>query len=75
MENTLESYILKTIKKIETQLNELHLTRNDYSHNSYIARFNNLCGRRDVLYMCLTAHDNKYDELNDHIKKNHKLSK
>lgn len=53
MDKTLESYILKRIDMIRAEL--MH-TEND------TPQFYRLSGQLDVLYMCLTAHDNKYEK-------------
>lgn len=56
--STLENYILKQIKEIESKLSAVN--KNDYSENDFNAVFNRLSGQKDVLYQCLTAHDNTY---------------
>lgn len=53
MENSLEEYILKRIEIIKA---ELIYTEND------TPQFYRLSGQLDVLYMCLTAHDNTYNK-------------
>lgn len=56
--NTLENYILIQIKEIESKLNSIK--KEDYSVNDFNAKFNRLSGQKDMLYQCLTAHNNTY---------------
>jgi len=60
MNNSLEIYILNLIKKREEQFKILQTNKKDYSEKDYLSLFNRLSGQIDDLYMCLTAHDNKY---------------
>jgi hypothetical protein len=55
---TLENYILKQIKEIESKLNSIN--KNEYSEKDFNAVFNRLSGQKDILYQSLTAHDNIY---------------
>ena len=56
--SSLENYIFKQIKEIESKLNTIN--KNDYSEKDFNAKFNRLSGQKDILYQCLTAHDNTY---------------
>jgi len=56
--STLENYLLKQIKEIESKLNTIN--QNDYSEKDFNAMFNRLSGQKDILYQSLTAHDNTY---------------
>jgi hypothetical protein len=56
--STLENYILKQIKAIESKLNTIN--KDDYSECDFNAVFNRLNGQKDILYQSLTAHDNTY---------------
>jgi hypothetical protein len=56
--SSLENYILKQITEIESKLNAIN--KNEYSENDLNTLFNRMSGQRDILYQCLTAHDNTY---------------
>lgn len=56
--NTLENYILKQIKEIDLKLNNMQ--KKDYSDNDFNTLFSRYSGQKDILYQCLTAHDNTY---------------
>jgi hypothetical protein len=56
--SSLENYILKQIKEIESKLGSLK--RDEYSDLDFNSIFNRLSGQKDILYQCLTAHDNIY---------------
>lgn len=53
--NTIEEYILKRIRDIELLIIE---------HKEDMLLFQYYVGQRNILYECLTAHDNKYDMTN-----------
>ncbi len=70
---SLEHYILNLIKRREEELKDLISQKNKtysfggiespiFSEKDYWAKFHRLCGQIDDLYMCLTAHDNKYNK-------------
>lgn len=59
---TLEAYIHKQIKEIEQQLANLQTNRKDYSEEDYNGLFSRYSGQIDILYKCLSAHDNTYNQ-------------
>ena len=70
--NSLESFILKLIKKREQELQELIKQKDAtykfgdknmpiYPNDIYWNNFHRITGQISDLYMCLTAHDNKYE--------------
>lgn len=60
MANILEEFMLNKIKKIDADL--ASLKREDHTQSSFDIAFSRLTGQKDVLYLCLTAHDNTYDQ-------------
>jgi hypothetical protein len=56
--NSYERYILRQIKEIESKLGSLK--KDEYSEKDFNSKFNRLSGQKDILYECLTAHDNTY---------------
>lgn len=60
---TLETFILKRIKQIDIYLYVLNKRKPDFSLLDYSNTFLRLSSQKDILYECLTAHDNKYDEM------------
>lgn len=52
--NSLEEYILKQIARISEDLKNEEIGS---------VQFHRLSAQRDILYICLTAHDNKYEEM------------
>lgn len=65
MENknsSLEDFILKKIKQIEADIVTLKEQINHYSVIDYSNKYSRLVGQKDILYMCLTGHDNKYEQ-------------
>ena len=72
MNGSIEIYILKQIKELEKEL-EQHISQKDatykfgtlelkvYPGNTYWNKFHRLTGQINILYKCLTAHDNKYN--------------
>lgn len=69
MPNTYETYILKQIARIESELREIAKQKEQqdkgvdfwYTDSEYNALFHRKTGQRDVLYMILTGHDNTYN--------------
>ena len=59
--STLETYMHKQLKEVEQKLSDLLKNKLDYSEEDYKGLFNRYTGQRDILYQCLTAHDNTYD--------------
>ena len=61
--NTYEQYIWKQLRRIEDQLNTLNTERyTHYTEKDYYGKFHRLSGQKDILYMLLTGHDNKYEQ-------------
>ena len=64
--NTYENYILKQIKRLENERKELikakKLEKPIYSKMDWEIKFHRISGQIDILYMILTAHDNKYNK-------------
>lgn len=67
--NTYENYILKQIKRLENERKELikakKLEKPIYSKMDCEIKFHRISGQIDILYMILTAHDNKYNKNKD----------
>lgn len=72
--DSLETYILKLIKRREDELKELISQKDEtynfggtqckiYTEKDYWNKFHRISGQISDLYMCLTAHDNKYEEM------------
>ena len=64
--NTYENYILKQIKRLENERKELieakNLEKPIYTERDWEIKFHRISAQIDMLYMVLTAHDNKYNE-------------
>jgi hypothetical protein len=66
--NTYENYILKQIRRLESELDELIKAKDFekpiYSKKDWEIKFHRISAQIDILYMVLTAHDNKYNKTN-----------
>ena len=63
---TYENYIWNKIKKLEQERDEVVAAKNlekpIYTQRDWEIKFHRISGQIDILYMVLTAHDNKYNE-------------
>lgn len=74
--NTYETYICKKIKELEEERDEVvaakKLAKPIYTQRDWEIKFHRISGQIDILYMVLTAHDNKYNEQQEKKSKNDK---